>query len=369
MMIKNLFFLSLLLLCKCSFKSNGDDNKKTTYTAKFVRQNEFDITLAGKIDSYVGIHPFWIDTVCHILYLNDAKQLVISDLKNNATALIDFSKYIKRLKLYSASVSEDTFYFFNQDSAIIYGFQISTQKELIEKIKIRLSKNYNTYDPVWYDKNKNENKPFLNFQYSNTFRVNSPFVYLSYGIYDRKNHSRDKYAYIKLDLSDTTLPAQKLFPQPAVFRSGKYYTPNTFLNFFPDGSCVYSFESYDSIYKFNSRDEMVSSKILNSNDNFRFFKRERTRDLGYVGIYTETNERNILMITGGKNEVLIIKKPAKEKLADANEFDLYILDSALNIKYKDKLPDSVLPYGAIPFQNGFLLFNSNMTKVYYYEVL
>jgi hypothetical protein len=367
-MLRNLIFFSLILLCKCAFNNSKDETKETIYPSAFVCKNEFDIKLIGKIDPYFGTHTFLLDTICNMLYLNDSSSLVILDPKSNTSVLIDFSPYVKGLNIYSASVSgNNMLYFFNQDSAILYEFQISSQKELIERKKIHLSKRLKTYNPELFEKEKG-NSPFIYFQHTNTFRIDSSYMYIAYGIYDRKYEFLDKYAYLKISLDDTTLQYQKYLRRPEIFRSGKYDIKTTVLNFFPDGGGIYSFQSYDSIYSFDRNGQITNSRILNSNKNFKFFNQKKRRDLGYMRIHTATNEANTLMITGEKNEVFIIKKLAKEKLSDKSKSDIYILDSALNIKYKGNLPDYIQPYDGIRFENGILLFKTDMTKAYYYEV-
>lgn len=364
-MTRNFFLFSFLSLCSCSCTAGSREANEIPYSAQLNPKHEFSITLRGRIDRYFGMHTIRVDSADRLFYLNDSAQLVFLDPAGSSSFQIDFSGYTKGLHLYTASVSGNLFYFLNLDSLTLYCFDI-TGRALIERKQIRLNKLVAAYTPGLYGKD-NPDKPFVRFQRNNTFTIHSHFLYVAYAVYDRKTQFLDDHAYLKIDIDDSPAIAKKVFLYPYVFRSGRYDNNHTFLNFFSNGDCLYSFLSYDSIYKLDDRESIVTASVLNSNARFRQFNRKKRRDLGYVRIYTLTNEANTTMITGKKDEVLVIRQLAREKMADPGKFDLYILDSSLQVKYKNAVPFRVHPFFHTGFKNGFLVFNASLDKAYYYE--
>jgi hypothetical protein len=157
------------------------------------------------------------------------------------------------------------------------------------------------------------------------------------------------------------------------FYPKNYFNPHNYNNhtFFTSDSkmnIIYIFEMHNLIVKLNKLGELLFSKEIDIENNFMEFDWDKESDLAYVRRHTLMSERNVKICALENDQILVLKKLKNDKIQMPSLFKYYVFDNMLNLLYSDTVRHKLNPLIISKYQNGFLLFNDNLTKAYYYEV-
>jgi hypothetical protein len=154
----------------------------------------------------------------------------------------------------------------------------------------------------------------------------------------------------------------EIFFKEELQASEAYFTVDSSSNIF------YMHPWLDSLYKISSSGEYIKRTVLH-----QFPKRGKVSppspgDIAYIRTYEYTNEKNIGIIAICQNKyVVIIKCLAAKKVLDKPVYKLFVFNTDLQKLYQAEIHHEVHPVPA-PNNKGFLLFASNFSTIYYYEL-
>lgn len=149
-----------------------------------------------------------------------------------------------------------------------------------------------------------------------------------------------------------------------------YYNKATHIKFVDDSTLIYSFESSDSIYRYNFLKNTYSAGAkFNISSSFRKYDRKDKMDLGYLRWQEGTNEVNFKFFSMLDGGYFILKKLRKEKLEDRNIFEFFVLnENSFSIQANNIFPEKLFPGSCLPYKKGIIAFTYSMDKAYYYEL-
>jgi hypothetical protein len=263
-------------------------------------------------------------------------------------------------ELYSLSMNNDTFNLFISEQKMLYRFCLN------EQFKISYFK---TFD---FKKVINEKKYFFRFNVAQGFKIIPPYAYIPFGSTSSWNDFMDKKAYFKISLVDSICKPIKVFNTCKEYLSNLRNNKDTYLVELNDKSCVYMYRTVDRLSVFNlDMNETTTAEIkFNPASEYINFDYSQTKDLGYVRWYEITNESNEAVLKTNDGKIVVMKRVKREKIADSTHYEYLIIDPSKNYSVTSfaRFQNNIYPQYSYPYKKGFIVFDENLIKAYYYEI-
>ncbi len=311
-------------------------------------------------DQIFGVHLINYDSSNYIVFLDSNFRLNFKEVNTNRLKdfSIDCEKYFSIPKYFSVRFSGASMYLLDSSDSTLYQYKFNRDSIYIET----------SYDLKRFVDLKNF---YVKFQLYNSFEIFYPTVYLSYGNYDSKSSFLDNASYIKMNLLDSLSIRSSIcnaLLYPVVFRKKKYRNSNTFLVKADSSTFFYGFASLDSIYLYDFlNDSILKRSEFNQSSSYRKYNKKKATDFSYLRWYDETGEINFKMLADRKGNCLILKRQQKERLTDIDVYEYFFLNNDLKVLYHNIFPYNLNPHYCFNYENGFLIFNQELTKAFYYE--
>ncbi|MBI5859084.1 MAG: hypothetical protein HZB42_15730 [Sphingobacteriales bacterium] len=358
-MVKRIFFAInfLVVIVSCS-------NKKKIWKEK--NFSSFSL-LPSKYqdckyyDPQFGVHLVKLEEQCFLIYLDSALQISFRDFEDtsvNSDFKIDFSQTVSHLGYYSIRIS----------GMNLYLLDISNRKLIKYLLRGKNIVKENSYD---FENLFDWNYFSFRFQYNNCFEVDSPYLYLPYAISKPEENYLDSTAYFRIGLENDKpnyYIKDKILFYPKRFKKDLLRSTYAILNKFNDSCFILGFENSDSLYLYNSKGNRVSKGIqFEGSSSFRSFKKSKSNDLSYIRWYDLTSEVICKILVNSQGDILTVKRQEREKLTSKIAYEFYLLNRTLNITGHSVFTHSVNPDFCFSYKKGFLVFNEDLTRTYYYE--
>lgn len=213
---------------------------------------------------------------------------------------------------------------------------------------------------------------FFMYNFKETFEINYPYICFPYGISNKQTNFLDETQYLLINLTKkiTFENTKKIMHTQKALINQDYYNKATHIKFVDDSTLIYSFESSDSIYRYNFLKNTYSAGAkFNISSSFRKYDRKDKMDLGYLRWQEGTNEVNFKFFSMLDGGYFILKKLRKEKLEDRNIFEFFVLnENSFSIQANNIFPEKLFPGSCLPYKKGIIAFTYSMDKAYYYEL-
>jgi len=311
-------------------------------------------------DPRFGVHQIFLDSALKIIFLDSDLRINIVPIKAEYySRIIDFSTEVRGLNYYSVRITTNRLYLFDVINMRFIIYKLNSDK--IEKLNsINLQQLYagNGYS--------------ISFQYNNCFEVDSGYLYLPYSMPNAKLNFLDTNAYLKVRFSESDSAfkfVDKFLSHPKAFLKRGYRSTYGVLSKLDDSVYLYGFEGYDSLFKYNSkRNVIIQGERLKKKFTFRKFDTKKRMDLSYIKWYDQTIEFNFKFLISQNKNIFILKRLQREDVKSDEIYYCYILNKNLKIISEGKIKHTVSPFFCFPVGNGFLVFDKLLQSAYYYEI-
>lgn len=343
----------ILILAGCTHI--GQSEVERPYSVSMPVKDSFQVKFPPRIKLAFGVH----------LISHNSGNLLISMGENGLIQLFNTTTGTSRLSPlpgispmgnFTGTSWKDKIFVVDLDSFLLTEFELDDTAGLILRERFELKGVLDT------------TMNYIRFQQHRTIEVIWPYLYISIGSNSNEKNHLDKFAFLQVNLEQPTLPGRKICRYQEEYLSRDLDHHDTFLKPIGTGDLFFASVSSDSIFVYEESGVLKHAGLLNSNKGYRKFDKARSRDLGYLRKHTVTNEVNLSVCAFGKNRIAILKKLRKDKITHPDKFDLYVVNSNLEVLAKYRIKHSVSPFICFSYLDGFLIFNEDLDKAYYYEI-
>ncbi len=314
------------------------------------------LAIPVKSSVFFGAQLAFLDDQYYVVILTETKDLKFIGLGNNDTVKTISVKgkwpvhYNRR---FSAFFLKDTLHVVDISRAMYYQCKLSFTEGLTisDSINIR---------PLL----KNKNRFIAVKAMGKGINYNFPYLYLPYIRLGKKN-SIEKNAILRVDCINKT--AETIVSYPDCYHCSGIYERNLSLVTTYDASTVVVFDKDDELRKNNKEGELIQKAELVHSCKMIPFDMKKVKNLAYVNRELVLGEKNIALLNIQDKFFAVVKRYLKKSYDEKDKFGLYIFDNDLRQVYAGEINHSLSASAIWEYKNGFLLFSSNLSAVYYYE--